>query len=185
MPSVQYTHAHSNGDYEMASPAGLATSEYLNSDDRVLKKQQLKCLIEELGKVESKQIVDCVVEEVSKGHHLKHFPERQLFWNNCCKNATLKQFVSELHQLYIRLVNDAIGRSKYASPQMRWMNVVRILLHGHNTETISSGSVQDSQSTNPSTLSSQYADIDAVEKAWKDLVDKHNLFLVIALRMLF
>ena len=41
----------------MASPAGLATSEYLNSDDRVLKKQQLKCLIEELGKVETKQMI--------------------------------------------------------------------------------------------------------------------------------
>ena len=125
----------------MASPTGLATSEYLNSDDRVLKKQQLKCLIEELGKVETKQIVDCVVEEISKGRHLKYFPERQLFRNNCCKNATLKQFVSELHQLYIWLVNDAIGRNKYASLQMRWMNVVRILLHGPNTETISSGSV--------------------------------------------
>ena len=145
----------------MASFAGLETSEYLNSDDRVLKKQQLKCLIEELGKVEAKQIADCVVEEVSKGHHLQHFPERQLFWNNCCKNATLKQLVSELHQLYIRLINDVIGRNKYASLQMRWMNSVRTLLHGPNSETISSGSIiQDSQSSSPD---SQHTDIDAVE----------------------
>ena len=67
----------------MASFAGLETSEYLNSDDRVLKKQQLKCLIDDLGRVEAKQIADCVVEEVLKGHHLQRFPERQLFWNNC------------------------------------------------------------------------------------------------------
>ena len=42
----------------MATSAGLATSEYLNSEDRVLKQQQLKSLIEDvdLGKVEGKQI---------------------------------------------------------------------------------------------------------------------------------
>ena len=61
-------------------------------EDRVLKKQQLKSLIEDLCKVETQQIVDYVVEEVSKGHRLP-FPERQLFLNNCCKNPTLKQFI--------------------------------------------------------------------------------------------
>ena len=48
----------------MATPA---TSEYLNSEDRVLKKRQLKYLTEELAKVETEEIVTCVVEEVSKG----------------------------------------------------------------------------------------------------------------------
>lgn len=154
----------------MATPA---TSQYLNSEDRVLKKQQLKSLIEELGKVETQQIVDYVVEEVSKGHHLQHFPERQLFWNDCCKNPTLKQFVSELHQLYIRLVNEAVGRNKYASLQMTWMNSVRILLHGPDTEAISSGSNQKCQSTRcPDTVSSPHAAIDAAGKAWKVLEDK-------------
>lgn len=153
----------------MATPA---TSQYLNSEDRVLKKQQLKDLIEELGKVETQQIVDCVMEEVSKGHHLQYFPERQLFWNNCCTNPTLKQFVSELHQLYIRLVNEAVGRNKYASLQMTWMNSVRILLHGPDTEAISSGSNQESQSTSSDTVSCLHAATDAAGKVWKELANK-------------
>jgi hypothetical protein len=69
----------------------LRLLQHLNSEDRVLKKQQLKCLTEELAKVATEEIVGCVVEEVSKGHHLQHFfSERQLFWNDCCKNPTLK-----------------------------------------------------------------------------------------------
>ena len=156
----------------MATPA---TSEYLNSEDRVLKKRQLKHLTEELAKVETEEIVTCVVEEVSKGYHLQHFPERQLFWDDCCKNPTLKQFVSELHQLYIRLVNEAVGRNKYASLQMTWMNSVRMLLHGpgpdHGTEATSSGSNQESQLMSLDTQSSS-PHAHASEKAWQEIVDK-------------
>ena len=156
--------------HEMATPA---TSQYLNSEDRVLKKQQLKSLTEELAKVEIKQILDCVVEEVSKGHHLQYFPERQLFWNDCCKNSTLKKLVSELHQLYISLVNEAVGRNKYASLQMLWMNCVRILLHGPDTEVTSlTGSNQKSLSTSSVTCSGPHAATDAAGKAWKELTDK-------------
>ena len=157
----------------MATSAGLVTSEYLNSGDRVLNKQQLKALVEDLGKVDGKQILECVLEEVSKGYHLQHFAERQLFWNDCCKNSDLKKFVTELHQLYIKLVSDVAGRAKYASLQMRWMNSVRIIMHGPDEKETKSDLDSQQASTEPS--SCKCADTDAAGNTWRELIDKaHN-----------
>lgn len=83
----------------------------------MLPKKKMETLIGELKDVKREDLVSHVVnlKDVESGYQLKHYPERQAFWNACVQTRSLEPFVNALFDKYLGLVVGLKGREKYAS----------------------------------------------------------------------
>ena len=91
----------------------------------MLPKKKIKSLISELRNVKSEDLLSQVYKDVGSGYHLKHYPERQAFWDVCVQTKALDPFVNTLFDKYLDLVVGLKGREKYASLQVQWMELLR------------------------------------------------------------
>ena len=70
----------------------------------MLPKKKIKSLISELRNVKSEDLLSQVYKDVGSGYHLKHYPERQAFWDVCMQTKALDPFVNTLFDKYLDLV---------------------------------------------------------------------------------
>ena len=52
---------------------------------------------------------------------MKHYPERQTFWDACIQTKALDSFVNALFDEYLGLVDGFKGREKYTSLLVQWL----------------------------------------------------------------
>ena len=107
--------------------AECSSSEFLAEKQRMLPKKKIKSLISELRNVKSEDLLSQVYKDVGSGYHLKHYPERQAFWDVCMQTKALDPFVNTLFDKYLDLVVGLKGREKYASLQVQWMELLRCI----------------------------------------------------------
>ena len=81
----------------------MAESEYQSEKDRMLPKKKLKSLIERLREADRAKLQD-FVKEIESGYHLKHFPERQEFWQAFVGAGAQSAFVVTLFENYLKLL---------------------------------------------------------------------------------
>jgi len=81
----------------------------------------MKTLISKLREVKCKDVYSYVYRNVGSGYHLKHYPERQTFWDACIQARALDSFVNVLFDKYLGLVDGLKGHERYTSLQVRWM----------------------------------------------------------------
>ena len=108
----------------------VPASEFLLSQQRVLKEKQTDSLIAQLEALNATELIDAVKSEVGSGQHLSHFPERKQFWESCARDNVLDKFVAALRLEYASLLRECLkAREKYANIQVKWMEFLRLLLH--------------------------------------------------------
>ena len=113
-----------------ASEGCVPVSEFLHGQQRALKEKQVAAVIAHLQTTNVTELVHTVKSEVGSGLHLTHFPERKQFWERCVGDVVLDEFIAALWLEYARLLGECLkGREKYASFQVKWMGLLRLLLH--------------------------------------------------------
>ena len=78
----------------------------------------MKTLISKLREVKHEDVLSYVHRNVGSGYLLKHYPERQTFWDACIQTKALDSFVNALFDKYLGLVDG------YTSLQVRWMELL-------------------------------------------------------------
>ena len=104
--------------------AECSSSEFLAEKQRMLPKKKTKSLISELRNVKSEDLLSQVYKDVGSGYHLKHYPERQAFWDVRVQTKALDPSVNTLFDKYLDLVVGLKGHEKYASLQVHWMELL-------------------------------------------------------------
>ena len=84
----------------------------------------MKTLISKLREVKHEDVLSYVHRNVGSGYLLKHYPERQTFWDACIQTKALDSFVNALFDKYLGLVDRLKGRDKYTSLQVQWMELL-------------------------------------------------------------
>ena len=112
----------------------MAESEYQSEKDRMLPKKKLKSLIERLREADRAKLQDFVKKEIESGYNLKHFPERQEFWQAFVGAGAQSAFVVTLFENYLKLLGTLKGREKFSTLQVEWMDFVRKILHQPSTD---------------------------------------------------
>lgn len=114
------------------------SSEFLSDRLLVLPKKKMETLISQLREVKREDLLSHVYRDVGSGYHLKHYPERQAFWDACIQTRALDLFVNALFDEYLGLIVSLKGREKYASLQLQWMELLRCIQHEHTCQKASS-----------------------------------------------
>jgi len=84
----------------------------------------MKTLISKLREVKHEDVLSYVYRNLGSGNLLKHYPERQPFWDACIQTKALDSFVNDLFDKYLGLVDGLKGHDKYTSLQVQWMELL-------------------------------------------------------------
>jgi len=84
----------------------------------------MKTLISKMCEVKCEDVLSYVNRNVGSGYHLKHYQERQTFWDACIQTKVLDSFVNALFVEYLGLVDRLKGCKKHTSLQVQWMELL-------------------------------------------------------------
>jgi len=86
---------------------------------RMIPREKMKTLISKLCEVKCEDVYSYMYRNVGSGYHLKHYPERQIFWDACIQTKALDSFVNAFFDEYLVLVDGLKGHEKYTSLQVQ------------------------------------------------------------------